>query len=173
MPGRLEIPKFNTKGTSDPLLSIGLPWNILLGRVSHRASSRPSWHFSTYANVSVSCPQTFFATATATTFQSSASSTFLRVHIQSANLSVFIHPLYKLKALYKHRSAVNMEEERSPTKSDYDSSYPVRPSMSRSSSVSSFLGRQGFDRYGDEWGGGALTLIGELLSFESSEQADI
>jgi hypothetical protein len=55
-----------------------------------------------------------------------------------------------------------MEEERSPTKSDYDSSYPVRPSMSRSSSVSSFLGRQGFDRYGDEWGGGALTLIGEL-----------
>jgi hypothetical protein len=54
-----------------------------------------------------------------------------------------------------------MEEERSPTKSDYDSGYPVRPSMSRSSSVSSFLGRQGFDRYGDEWGGGALTLIGE------------
>jgi hypothetical protein len=55
-----------------------------------------------------------------------------------------------------------MEEERSPTKSDYDSSYPVRPSMSRSSSVSSFLGRQGFDRYGEEWGGGALTLIGKL-----------
>jgi hypothetical protein len=53
-----------------------------------------------------------------------------------------------------------MEEERSPTKSDYDGPYPARPSMSRSSSVSSFLGRQGFDRYGEEWGGGALTLIG-------------
>jgi hypothetical protein len=65
-----------------------------------------------------------------------------------------------------------MEEERSPTKSDYDSSYPVRPSMSRSSSVSSFLGRQGFDRYGDEWGGGALTLIGELRSSISTDEAD-
>jgi hypothetical protein len=65
-----------------------------------------------------------------------------------------------------------MEEERSPTKSDYDSSYPVRPSMSRSSSVSSFLGRQGFDRYGDEWGGGALTLIGKLGSSISPDEAD-
>ena len=106
-----------------------------------------------------------------TTFPSSASSTFLRVHNQSANLSVLIHPLYKR---HKHTvtATIKMEEERSPTKSDYDSSYPVRPSMSRSSSVSSFLGRQGFDRYGEEWGGGALTLIGELLSFGSFGQAD-
>ena len=44
--------------------------------------------------------------------------------------------------------------------------------MSRSSSVSSFLGRQGFDRYGEEWGGGALTLIGELLPLGTSGQAD-
>ena len=108
-----------------------------------------------------------------TTFPNSASSTFLRVHhsIRQSISSVLIHPLYKR---HKHTvtTAIKMEEERSPTKSDYDSSYPVRPSMSRSSSVSSFLGRQGFDRYGEEWGGGALTLIGELLPLGTSGQAD-
>jgi hypothetical protein len=70
--------------------------------------------------------------------------------------------IHCISVINTQRAAIKMEEERSPTKSDYDSSYPVRPSMSRSSSVSSFLGRQGFDRYGDEWGGGALTLIGKL-----------
>jgi hypothetical protein len=95
-----------------------------------------------------------------TAFPSCASSTFLRVSNQSANLSVL--SIHYTSVINTQRAAIKMEEERSPTKSDYDSSYPVRPSMSRSSSVSSFLGRQGFDRYGDEWGGGALTLIGKL-----------
>jgi hypothetical protein len=68
-----------------------------------------------------------------------------------------------------------MDEDRSfdsSTGGGFEPTYPTRPSMSRSSSVSSFLGRQGLDRYGEDWGGGALTLIGELFSALLLDAAD-
>ncbi|KAK4687742.1 hypothetical protein P7C73_g2372, partial [Tremellales sp. Uapishka_1] len=48
------------------------------------------------------------------------------------------------------------------------SSPSVRPSLSRSNSSYGGMGRQGLDRYGEDWGGGAMTLLDVLETFFDS-----
>lgn len=62
-----------------------------------------------------------------------------------------------------------------PTSFTTPSSPPSpRPSLSCSnSSYTSFANRQGFDRYGDDWGPDALTLLGELFAVVSLERTQL